>query len=397
MHIGVDANCWANRRGYGRFTRELLHAMLAVDRKNTYWFFLDSDTRQRVSDIPEGVQQVVVPTQRAAVEAASADGSRSPRDLWAMSEAVRRHRPILDVFYFPSVYTFYPLRTNSPVVVSIHDTIPENFPNLVFASRKARLLWGLKVRWAIHQAKMILTGTQAARSALIEHFGIPNELVRIVPDAASAVFRPLNGSPDTREILVQHGIDPEKRFVLYVGGISPHKNLATLLEAFALLADAGATAMDCVKLVVVGDYRGDVFLSSYESLQRRIADLGLAQRVIFTGFVPDDVLVHLYNAADIMVLPSFDEGFGLPAVEAMACGTPVVASRAGALPEVVSDAGVFFDPHSPRELQECLEVLMRDDAKRLELGRRGLIRARDFSWERSATAALAALEALANR
>ena len=138
-------------------------------------------------------------------------------------------------------------------------------------------------------------------------------------------------------------------------------------------------------------------MSSYESLQRRIADLGLTQQVIFTGFVPDDELVHIYNAADIMVLPSFDEGFGLPAVEAMACGAPVVASRAGALPEVVGDAGIFFDPHSPRELKECLEALLRDTEKRLELRQRGLIRARDFSWERSAATALAALEELAGR
>jgi glycosyltransferase involved in cell wall biosynthesis len=244
---------------------------------------------------------------------------------------------------------------------------------------------------------MILTGTEASRRALAEHFGLPNELIRIVPDAASAVFRPLAGSPDTREVLLRHGIDPGERFILYVGGISPHKNLATLIEAFAMLARDAAIDTGSPQLVVVGDYRGDVFLSSYKSLQRRIADLALTRRVIFTGFVPDDALVHLYNAADLMVLPSFDEGFGLPAVEAMACGTPVVASRAGALPEVVRDAGVFFDPHSPRELKECLEALMSDDAKKLELGRRGLIRAHDFSWERSATAALAALEELAKR
>ena len=187
MQIGIDANCWANRRGYGRFTRELLQAMLAADRHNTYWFFLDSDTQRQAVDIPSRVQQVIVPTSRAAVEAASADGSRSPRDLWAMSEAVRRHRPVLDVFYFPSVYTFYPLRIHTPVAVCIHDTIPERFPNLVFSNRKARFLWGLKVRWAVRQAKMILTVTQTSQRTISDHFGITSERIRVVPDAASAV------------------------------------------------------------------------------------------------------------------------------------------------------------------------------------------------------------------
>ena len=241
MQIGIDANCWANRRGYGRFTRELLQAMLAADRHNTYWFFLDSDTQQQAAGIPAGVQQVIVPTTRAAVEAASADGSRSPRDLWAMSEAVRRHRPVLDVFYFPSVYTFYPLRTSTPVAVSIHDTIPERFPNLVFSSRKARLLWGLKVRWAVRQAKMILTVTQTSQRAISDHFGIASERIRVVPDAASAVFRFVNAPLDTQKVLVQRGIDPAERFILYVGGISPHKNLATLLEAFAMLSEDANT------------------------------------------------------------------------------------------------------------------------------------------------------------
>jgi glycosyltransferase involved in cell wall biosynthesis len=397
MQIGVDANCWANRRGYGRFTRELLHALLEADRQNTYWFFLDADTKEQAADIPDGVKQVIVPTSQAAVEAASASGRRSVRDLWAMGEAVRRHRPALDLFYFPSVYTFYPLRIKAPVAVSIHDTIPERYPELVFSGRVPRLMWALKVGWAVRQAAVILTGTQTSRQAIAGTFGVTVERVHVVPDAPSAVFRPIADAGRVRPVLARHGIAPDERYILYVGGISPHKNLATLLEAYAMLVVGHGDGPALPRLVLVGDYQRDVFLSSYHALQRKAEEPELAGRVIFTGFVPDDELVCLYSAAELLVMPSFDEGFGLPAVEAMACGTPVVASHAGALPEVVGGAGVFFDPHSPAELKMCLEELLRDDDERAALRARGLHRAGDFSWGRSAAAALAVFEGVMRR
>jgi glycosyltransferase involved in cell wall biosynthesis len=397
MQIGVDANCWANRRGYGRFTRELLHALLREDRRNTYWFFLDAGTKSQAAAIPDDVKQVVVPTSRAAVEAASASGRRSVRDLWTMSQAVRRHRPALDLFYFPSVYTFYPLRIKAPVAVSIHDTIPERYPELVFTGRVPRLMWTLKVRWAVRQAAVTLTVTETSRRAIAEHFRLPDSRVRVVPDAASPIFRVIDDLGQGRQVLARHGILREDRYILYVGGISPHKNLATLLEAYAMLTAERSDGPFAPKLVLAGDYRLDVFLSSYPALQRKIEESRLAERVLFTGYVTDEELVCLYNSAALLVLPSFDEGFGLPAVEAMACGTPVVASRAGALPEVVGDAGVLFDPYSPAELKRCLEELLRDDSRRAALRARGLRRAGDFSWDRSAAAALAIFEETARR
>jgi glycosyltransferase involved in cell wall biosynthesis len=396
MQIGVDANCWANHRGYGRFTRELLHALLRADQRNMYCFFLDADTQRQATDIPDEAQQVVVSTTRAAVEAASAAGRRSVRDLWAMSEAVRRHRPAVDLFYFPSVYTFYPLRIKAPVAVTIHDIIPERYPALVFSGRVPRLMWTLKVRWAVHQAAVILTVTETSRQAIIDHFRLPEALVRVVPDAVSPAFRVIEDRNQIQPVLGRYGIIPDDRYMLYVGGISPHKNLATLLEAYAMLLAGRSDDPAPPKLVIIGDYQRDVFLSSYQALQRRIAELGLGGCVIFTGLVPDDDLLSLYNAAALLVMPSFDEGFGLPAVEAMACGAPVVASRAGALPEVVGDAGVFFDPHSPEELKMCMEQLLRDDVERLRMRQRGLSRARAFSWEQSAAAALAVFEEIAS-
>ncbi len=392
MKIGVDASCWANKRGYGRYARELLRALLACDQQNIYRFFLDSETAQEVADLPERAQTVVVKTSQAATRAAGAAGRRSLRDMWAMSRAVQQRGRDLDLFYFPSVYTYFPLHTQAKVIVTIHDTIAEHYPRLIFPNRRSHLFWRLKVGLAVRQAHLVITVSETARREIIKEFGLKEEAVRVIADAVSDEFRPLGSHPGTCQVLARYGIGHGGRFILYVGGISPHKNLATLLDAYASLLH-GQGVRD-VKLVLVGDFQKDVFYSAYQALHARVEREGLSGQVVFTGFVPDSDLVHLYNAAEILVLPSFDEGFGLPALEAMACGTPVVASRAGALPEVIGQAGLFFSPYVSEELREHLQRLLTDRRLRAELGCKGLQRAREFTWERSAHTALGIFEEL---
>jgi glycosyltransferase involved in cell wall biosynthesis len=392
MIIGVDASCWANKRGYGRYTRELLRALLALDQQNQYRFFLDAATASQSDDLPEQAQQVVIKTSQAAAEAASASGHRSLRDLWAMRQGVHQSGQDLDLFYFPSVYTYFPFKGSARVVVTIHDTTAERYPRLIFPNWRSRLLWKLKVRWAVRQASLITTVSEASRRHIMEEFGVREGEVRVVPDAVNTQFHPLEDRSHTPSALAQCGIGAQDAFILYVGGISPHKNLATLVEAYASLVRRKAGHE--VKLVLVGDFQRDVFYSSYTELKRKVEALGVSEKVIFTGFVSDPQLLHFYNAATLLVLPSFDEGFGLPVLEAMACGTPVVASRAGALPEVVGEAGLLFDPYAPEELRDRLERMLEDASLRQEMGRKGLARAKEFSWENSARAALAAFQEL---
>ena len=384
MNIGVDASCWANKRGYGRYTRELLRTLLDLDSQNEYRLFLDSETVGQDYQLPEDVQKVIVRTSEAATKAASASGRRSLRDLWAMRRAVRQHGSDLDIFYFPSVYTFFPVKTRAKVIVTIHDTTAERYPELIFPNRRSRLFWKLKVRMAVRRADLIATVSQASRREIVREFKVPEDAVRVVPDAVGSDFHPIDEASLSRESLVKYGIGSEDLFVLYVGGISPHKNLHTLVEAHASLIHRNG-ARD-VKLVLVGDYQGDVFHSCYADLSERIQALGLSESVVFTGFVDDSDLPIFYNRASALVMPSHDEGFGLPALEAMACGTPVVASRAGALPEVVGSAGRLFDPNAADELTRHLQEVLGDHRVAEEMGRKGLRRAREFSWERSASA-----------
>lgn len=388
MKIGVDASCWMNKRGYGRYTRELLRAMLTLDQENEYWFFMDSETARESEDLPQTgrVRQIIVETSQAAARAASASGRRSLQDVWKMVRAVRQHGRELDLFYFPADYTFFPLSTQAKVVLTCHDTTAERFPSLIFPNKRGQMFWKLKVRWALRRADLVVTVSESAKQDLINRFGLSDAMVKVVSDGVDPAFRPLADRAETDRVLAAHAIESTQRFILYVGGISPHKNLVTLLDAYASLVKDGKDQN--VKLVLIGDFEKDVFYSSYAAVRERVEALSLSGKVVFTGFVSDAALLHFYNAAELLVLPSFAEGFGLPALEAMACGTPVAVSTAGALPEVVGDAGLLFDPYSATEIRQRLQELIENEELRRELSRRGLRRARDFSWECAARTAL---------
>ena len=381
MRIGIDATCWGNRRGYGRFTRELLDALVRVDRTNKYIFFVDSDTIAG-NDLPESVDTVVVQTHVSPAKAAAAAGNRSLGDIWSMTRSVLRHQ--VDVFFFPTMYSYFPVLNRVKVVVTLHDMIADNYPDLTFSNAKSRYFWALKQRLAITQASLIATVSEYSKSQIVEQFNLPTSRLRVISEAAQPIFRVTEPGANRTEVLKRYGLRSDEKFLLYVGGISPHKNLSILIDAFHKIR---STVTD-VKLVLVGDYKDDPFLSAYPALRAQVSKLGLDESVIFTGFVPDIDLVEMYNAATLLVLPSLDEGFGLPAVEGMACGTPVASSNRGSLPEVLGDAGEFFDPLDIGEISTVVGSLLADCGKREQLRQRGLTRSQLFRWERSATETL---------
>lgn len=379
----------ANRRGYGRFARELIHALPRVEAEHEYVLFLDETTARQVS-LPPACRTVTVPTRVPPTQAASAEGHRSLADLWAMARAAAREP--LDVLFFPSAYSFFPVLGRVRVVVGIHDVLAERHPGLVFATRRARLFWRLKMWAAVRQAHRVLTVSEHSKRGLIAHFRIPPERVAVVYEAPAEAFfrRPPAGAVEG--VLKRYGVS-RGRYFLYVGGISPHKNLPALLDAYERLTERPHARE--TGLLFVGDYRGDVFLSSFSDLAPRVQHLGRTRRVAFTGFLPDEDLACLYEGAAGLVIPSIDEGFGLPAVEAMACGAPVVGSRTTAVPELVGDAGLFVDPHDVAGLEDAMARLIEDPGLRATLGARGLARARRFSWRATATRVAALLEEVA--
>ncbi len=384
MKIGVDASCWSNKRGFGRFTRELLEAVLVEDTENEYLFFVDRETAE-TDEFPAHVKKIVANTEFSPTQAASADGSRSPKDLWAMSRAVLNHK--IDIFFSPAVYSYFPIFNRTKIIVTLHDVIADHHPELIFPNKKSHLFWRLKQNIAIRQASLILTVSENAKEQIIEYFGLSESRLRVITEAARAIFMVLPHDERMNEALQRHHLKTDEKFLLYVGGISPHKNLNTLIDAFQRLDD--------IKLILVGDYKDDPFFSAYPSLKKQVEELGLTENIIFAGFVEDIDLAYLYNAAALVVLPSLEEGFGLPAVEAMACGTPVAASNRGSLPEVLGEAGVFFEPLDVKNMADVIKQILGDEKRRAEMSRIGLNRSKQFMWKKAATDLLAIFKELA--
>ena len=388
MRIVVDASCWANRRGFGRFTRGLVTEMVRRDRTNEYVLLLDSASAAdpELPPLPEGGEVHVVQVAVAPTRAAAAASARGLRDVLRMSAGLRRAHA--DVAFFPASYSYFPV-LGPPVVVTVHDAIAERLPHLTLAGRSDRLRWRLKQSVALRQADAVLTVSTASEHALVETLGVRRDRIRVIHEAPDVGFRPLPDA-DTRTRLERFGLEPGSYF-LYVGGISPHKNLAVLVEAFARVAVADGRP----NLVLAGDLHDDAFLSAGPSLQKLVAASGVAERVMFTGFVPDADLVGLYSGAIATVLPSLGEGFGLTAAESAACGTPVIASRDPALVELLAGAGVYADADDPAALAAQLSRLAADPGFRGERAAAVLARSAGWSWGSAAEATIALLAEVA--
>ena len=383
MRIGIDACTWANRRGYGRFTRLLVTTMIADHPRHEFVLVVDQHTAKEC-EFPAGVKLEVVQLDQQPTQAASADSARRPGDLWKLSRAVSRLK--FDAFLFPTSYSFYPLFCRTPAVIVFHDAIAEQHPKLIFPGWRSRFFWRLKSWLARRRAQRVVTVSEDARRQLARVFGLAPVAIEVISEGPDPCFQPMVNPPAAPALLARQGIPAGVPLMLYVGGISPHKNLPGLLRG------AAGAALLPWHLVLVGDYQGDGFFGCYQEVAALARSLGLAERVTFTGFVPDEDLVVLCNVATLLVLPSFSEGFGLPVIEAMACGLPVAASNRNSLPEIVGDAGLLFDPQEPAQITAALSRLLTDAPLRAELRAKGRRRAEAYSWQSGARKMVTILE-----
>jgi glycosyltransferase involved in cell wall biosynthesis len=386
MRIGVDATCWANGRGYGRFARELVRAMVAEGGGHEFFCFVD-DQAARCFDVGGShVRMVVVPQTTSPTVAASAHGSRSIRDMLRMTRAVSREN--LDVFFSPSVYTYFPLPPSLAAVITVHDAIADRFPALTLPSRRSRLFWRLKVRFALAQSRLVLTVSDYAAEDVSRTLGVPRDRIRVAVEAAAEIYRPSESRDDVLSASRRAGITDGRRWFAYVGGFNPHKHVDGIVRAHASLVRELA---DPPLLVLVGSLTDDPFFGSLKQIREEIARCGTADYVRWTGFLPDEELRHLLTGSLALVLPSECEGFGLPAIEAAACGVPVIATRESPLPQLLNGGGIFIAPRDDLALQSAMRLIATNESERLRLGRRALERAGALSWTSSAKAALAAL------
>lgn len=263
-----------------------------------------------------------------------------------------------------------------PAIVSIHDISYEFFPDCFHPAERRRMK--LLIPFSGRKAAHILTISEFSKQEMIRQYRLPADKITVTYLGASEAFRPM---PDAaRHVSEQFGLTGS--YVLGVGNLQPRKNLIRLIKAYAALRLPGRIEHD---LVLVGQpaWRGsDVFAE--------IERLGIGQWVRTTGYVSESDLVALYSAADVFVYPSIYEGFGLPVLEAMACGAPVITTHVSSLPEVAGDAAILVDPMSESELSHALERVIHDRALRSDLIARGFDQARRFSWRRTAEETLQA-------
>jgi glycosyltransferase involved in cell wall biosynthesis len=363
MLIGFEASALLGRKsGVGYYTENMMGAIMRLEPRHGYVLFSNRDL-SRCWQPPDGIEHT-----RA--------GRDFPvRALWMQTSlplTMRRVRP--DLCHFTNYLA--PLYSPCPYVVTMYDMSVFLTPKM--HNLKKHVLDRTLIPIVARRAGAILTISESAKRDILRCLkGIPRNKVRVVMGAASPHFHPADGVA-VEEVRARYGL--RKPYVLYVGTIEPRKNLPRLVEAFARLKAQGLPH----KLAIVGQAGwGSV------PLQDAINDHGLRGEVVFTGYVPESDLPPLYTGASVMAFPSLYEGFGLPVIEAMACGAPVVTSHTSSLAEVAGDAALLIDPLSVDSLTGALQNVLTDPCARTDLQRRGLARASEFTWERTARATLA--------
>ena len=356
MRIGIDARK-LHDFGIGTYLRNLLRQLARLDRQTEYVVLCRPADCDMLASLGENFRPI-----------AEGAPNYSLAEQFTIPLALRREAVTL--FHAPH-YVLPPLVTCRSVV-TIHDCIHLMFPQYLpnrFALTYARA----SITLASRRAARVLTVSESSKRDILRFVDVPPEKIDVIYNAYDERFGVEPREEDVVRVRERYQLHDE--FVLYAGNVKPHKNLERLIEAFHLVRRRGR---DHLKLVLIGDE-----ISRYAALRRAVHQHQLHKYVRFLGHLPEETLAVMYRLAAVFVFPSLYEGFGLPPLEAMASGTPVVTSNVSSLPEVVADAAVLVDPHDPNAIADGIERVLIDEHLRQDLRRKGLARANQFSWERS--------------
>ena len=358
--------------GIGRYVSNLARAMATQTMAGEHLLLLHDPSQPSRWQLPAAAEKVT--------RQATAVSPFSLRQQWRVPRCLREHQARL----YHSPYYLMPYWTGLPTVLTLYDLIPRRLPHTV--STRARLLFRLATWLALHRATQVITTSAATRRDLLAAYRLPPQRVSAIPLAPDAHFTPQPAAAMAR--IRRHYHLPDQ-YVLYVGINKPHKNLARLLDAWRIVV--GDTA-DPPTLVIAGAWD-----SNYSEPILHAAELQLAGSIRFLGPIPEADLPALYTGAAVFVFPSLYEGFGLPVIEAMACGTAVACAHTSSLPEVAGDAALYFDPTSPTAIAETIGRLLADEDLRTDLAERGIAQAAQFTWSKTAAATLEIYRQVANR
>jgi len=357
MHLVIDVRTATDHfPGIGRYVISLSHALSQIAPDLCISLLYDSSATTSCLALPD-LPRIACPVSPFSI-----------RQQWIVPKQLHRAKAIL----YHSPYYLMPYIPGVPTVLTCYDLIPLIYPQ--YFSVLQRLIFRIAHAFALKTADRIIAISQTTKADLIIRFRLAPQRITVIPGAADAYFQPQ--SHDRIAAVRRRYALPEK-YVLYVGSNKPHKNLQRLIEAWKI-AECGMRNAEC-KLVIAGHWD-----ERYPEAKKLSEESGLKNKVLFIGQVEDSNLPALYSGAQLFVFPSLYEGFGLPVIEAMACGVPVLCSSVSSLPEVTGDAALLVGPLDVNSLAAAMNRLLADEVLRREMSRKGLVQAGKFSWERTA-------------
>ncbi len=358
VRVAIDARK-LHDFGIGTYIRNILRQLARLDRETEYLLICQPRDRELALSLGDNF--------RVEVDTSTPYSFREQLSIpWTLLRTRAR------VLHEPH-YVLPPL-VRCKSVVTIHDCIHLRFPQYL-PNRAALTYARAQMGSAARRSHRILTVSEASKRDILHYFPVHPEKITVIYNAIDERFAVPPPEEDVQRVAERYQL--RDRFVLYVGNVKPHKNLERLIDAFHVLRQS--PGLDDVKLVLIGDE-----ISRYAALRRAVHRYNLHKFVRFLGFLSDETLAIVYRLARVFVFPSLYEGFGLPPLEAMASGTPVVTSNVSSLPEVTGDAALLVDPTVAEAIADAMRRILTDPAVAADLSARGLRRAREFSWEHAA-------------
>lgn len=372
MNIGIDIRAakWYRGTGLGTYTFQLIKTLNTLDKNNKYTLYNDHSTL----DINLNNNFYLIPVS-----------STKSNNFWENVETpIALENKDLQLYHIPQNGIGLPLEGTTPYVITLHDTIPLHMPETV--SDKYLTLFNNSMEKIIKNCAGIITVSEYSKNDIAKDFNFPLDKIYVTYLASEDIYTPINKSLCQR-VLKKHYFNANN-YILYVGGFSPRKNISGLIKAFKKVKPF---LPPDIKLVIAGT-KG----KSYSIYKQLTQDLDLEEHIIFPGFIEMEYMPYLYSGASVLVYPSFYEGFGLPPIEAMASGVPVIASNVTSIPEILGDSALLCNPFDIDALGEALFSVLWDDSLRKDLILKGFKKSSSLTWENTAKETLKAYEGIIN-
>lgn len=373
MNIGIDGRAarWYRGTGIGTYTYQLINSLNKVDSTSSYLLFMP--------DSSEGSINLNSNFRITGITENRRDNFWDEINIPNILEDAD-----IELYHVPQNGVGLPDNKKCSFVITLHDVIPCKMPETV--SERYLKIFTEEMPHIVSQCDGIITVSNYSKKDIVETFNYPKEKIFVTELAAEDIYRPLN--KDICKSLIKQYYSIGENYILYIGGFSPRKNIVGLIEAFS---NFKSKYKKDIKLVIAGKQG-----ISYSTYLKRVRELHVEDSVIFPGFIPIEHLPYFYNAAELFVYPSFYEGFGLPPVEAMSCGAPVIASNITSIPEVLGDSAFLIDPYDANSLSDAMYRVLSDEKLRLKLIMKGFVRAAELNWKETARKTVIAYNKIIN-